>query len=50
MMTYILSRVSESFKNSLRRSVVGTANDATETRKRTRPVTANTVTNTRVQQ
>ncbi|CDK40344.1 IS1341-type transposase [Halorubrum sp. AJ67] len=46
MMTYILSQVSESFKNSLKRSVGGTANDATEIRERTRPATANTTTNT----
>ncbi len=47
MMTCILSQVSESFKNSLRRSPAGTANDATETREQTRRSTANTATNTR---
>src|SRR6056297_692658 len=47
MMTYILSQVSESFKNSLRRSTAGTANDTTETHERTHRSTANTTTNTR---
>jgi len=50
MMTCILSQVSESFKNSLKRSTAGTATDKTEIRKRTRPATANTATSTRAQQ
>jgi len=44
----IRSQVSESFKNSLKRSTVGTANDAMEIRERTRPVTVNTATTIRV--
>jgi len=47
-MICIRSQVSESFKNSLRRSTVGTANGATETRERTRPATGNTATTIRV--
>jgi len=49
MMTCILSQVSESFKNSLKRSTAGTATDKTEIRKRTRPATA-PATSTRAQQ
>ncbi len=47
MMTCIRSQVSESCKNSLKRSTAGTANDATETREPTRQRTANTATTTR---
>jgi len=47
-MTCIRSQVSESFKNSLKRSTVGTVNDATGTRTRIRPATANTAMTTHV--